>query len=146
MFVGNVMLVALNLPLVGVWVRLLSVPYRWLFPCIIMFCAFGNYTINSSIVDVFVCAGIGVLGYVLAQLDCPPAPMVLGYVLGPQMEEYLRRALLLSEGDPMVFFRSPLSLFFLIIAALLLISMSVSSVRRRKSIVYEEGTEMETSA
>ncbi|MDR0441056.1 MAG: tripartite tricarboxylate transporter permease [Candidatus Accumulibacter sp.] len=146
MFVGNVLLVALNLPLVGVWVRLLTVPYRWLFPCIIVFCAFGNYTVNSSVADVYVCAAIGVLGYVLARLDCPPAPMVLGYVLGPQMEEYMRRALLLSGGDPMVFFRNPLSLIFLIAAALLLISMSIPAIRRKKSLVYEEESEAEAKA
>ena len=141
MFVGNVMLVALNLPLVGVWMRLLAVPYRWLFPCIIMFCAFGNYTVNSNVMDVYVCAAIGVLGYVLAKLDCPPAPMVLGYVLGPMMEEYMRRALLLSGGDAMVFFRSPLSLFFIASAVLLLISMAMPAVRRKKSIAYEEDSD-----
>ena len=141
MFVGNVMLVALNLPLVGVWMRLLAVPYRWLFPCIIMFCAFGNYTVNSNVMDVYVCAAIGVLGYVLAKLDCPPAPMVLGYVLGPMMEEYMRRALLLSGGDAMVFFRSPLSLFFIASAVLLLTSMAMPAVRRKKSIAYEEDSD-----
>jgi TctA family transporter len=124
----------------------LTVPYRWLFPCIIVFCAFGNYTVNSSVADVYVCAAIGVLGYVLARLDCPPAPMVLGYVLGPQMEEYMRRALLLSGGDPMVFFRSPLSLLFLVAAVLLLISMSIPSIRRKKSIVYEEEPGAESKA
>ena len=141
MFVGNVMLVALNLPLVGVWMRLLAVPYRWLFPCIIMFCAFGNYTVNSNVMDVYVCAAIGVLGYVLAKLDCPPAPMVLGYVLGPMMEEYMRRALLLSGGDAMVFFRSPLSLFFIASAVVLLISMAMPAVRRKKRIAYEEDSD-----
>jgi TctA family transporter len=138
MFIGNVLLVALNLPLVGVWMRLLTVPYRWLFPCIIMFCAFGNYTVNNNAADVYICAALGVFGYVLARLDCPPAPMVLGYVLGPMMEEYLRRALLLSGGDPMVFLRSPLSLFFLVAAALLLVSTAMLAMRRRKKMAYGE--------
>jgi putative tricarboxylic transport membrane protein len=138
MFIGNVMLVALNLPLVGIWVRLLSVPYRWLFPSIIMFCALGNYSINGSAIDVYLCAGIGVLGYVLAKLDCPPAPLVLGYVLGPLMEENVRRALLLSQGDFTVFVTSPISLGFLIVTLLLLGSMVLPTIRRGKERIDRE--------
>ncbi|MGO4667979.1 tripartite tricarboxylate transporter permease [Bosea sp. 2RAB26] len=138
MFIGNVMLVALNLPLVGIWVRLLSVPYRWLFPSIIMFCAVGNYSINGSAIDVYLCAGIGVLGYVLAKLDCPPAPLVLGFVLGPLMEESIRRALLLSQGDFTVFLTSPISLGFLIVTMLLLGSMVLPAIRRGKERVDRE--------
>ena len=100
MWLGNLMLVVLNLPLVGLWVQLLRVPYRWLFPSIVMFCCIGNYSVNNNPVDVYLCAALGALGYVLAKLDCEPAPLLLGYVLGPLLEEHLRRAMLLGRGDP----------------------------------------------
>jgi len=138
MFIGNALLVALNLPLVGLWVRLLSIPYRWLFPAIVMFCALGNYSLNNSAIDVYLCAAIGVLGYVLAKLKCPPAPLVLGYVLGPMMEENIRRALLLSEGDLSIFVKSPISLTFLSLSLLLLISMALPAIRRGKARVDQE--------
>ena len=114
MWIGNLMLVILNLPLVGVWIRLLRVQYRWLFPSIIMFCCIGNYSVNNNEFDVYLCALVGVLGYVLLKLECEPAPLILGYVLGPLLEEYLRRALLISRGDPTVFFTRPISLGFMI--------------------------------
>jgi TctA family transporter len=138
MFIGNALLVALNLPLVGLWVRLLSVPYRWLFPAIVMFCALGNYTVNGNAMDVYLCAGVGVLGYVFARLDCPPAPLVLGYVLGPMMEENLRRALLLSAGDASVFFTRPISLGFLVVTALLLLAALLPRRRRRGAVAAAE--------
>jgi putative tricarboxylic transport membrane protein len=131
MWIGNLLLVVLNLPLVGIWVRLLRVPYRWLFPAIIMFCCIGNYSVSNNPVDVYLCAGVGVLGYVLIKLGCEPAPLVLGYVLGPLMEEYLRRALLLSRGDPTVFFTRPISLAFMIATAAILVVMILPAVRRR---------------
>jgi putative tricarboxylic transport membrane protein len=121
MWIGNLLLVILNLPLVGVWVALLRVPYRWLFPAIIVFSCVGNYSVNNNSVDVYLCAVIGVLGYVLAKLGCHPAPLILGYVLGPLMEEYLRRAMLLARGDASVFFTRPISLTFMIATVLLLI-------------------------
>ena len=121
MWIGNLLLVILNLPLVGVWVALLRVPYRWLFPTIIAFCCIGNYSVNNNAVDVYLCAAIGVLGYVLAKLGCSPAPLILGYVLGPLMEEYLRRAMLLARGDPTVFVTRPISLAFVMATVLLLI-------------------------
>src|SRR5215813_3489982 len=132
MWIGNLMLVILNLPLVGIWVRLLRVPYRWLFPSIIMFCCIGNYSVNNNAVDIYLCALIGVLGYVLVKLECEPAPLLLGYVLGPLMEEYLRRALLISRGDPSVFFTRPISLAFMIGTLLILIVMVAPAVRRLK--------------
>ncbi|MCP5149718.1 MAG: tripartite tricarboxylate transporter permease [Ectothiorhodospiraceae bacterium] len=132
MWIGNAMLVALNLPMVGLWVRLLTVPYRWLFPSIVMFCALGNYSLNNSPVDVYLCAGMGVLGYVLAKLECPPAPLILGYVLGPLMEENLRRALIISRGDPAVFVERPISLAFLVATALILAVMILPAMRRAK--------------
>jgi putative tricarboxylic transport membrane protein len=130
MWIGNLLLVILNLPLVGVWVRLLRVPYRWLFPSIIMFCALGNYSVNNSAVDVYLVALVGVLGYILAKLECEPAPLILGYVLGPLMEEYLRRALLISRGDPTVFFTRPISLAFMIATLLILVVMIAPAVRK----------------
>jgi TctA family transporter len=131
MWIGNLMLVVLNLPLVGIWVRLLRVPYRWLFPAIVMFCCIGNYSVSNNPVDVYLCAAVGVLGYVLIKLGCEPAPLVLGYVLGPLMEEYLRRALLLSRGDPTVFFTRPISLAFMIATVGVLVAMALPAVRGR---------------
>jgi TctA family transporter len=132
MWIGNLLLVILNLPLVGIWVRMLRVPYRWLFPSIIMFCCIGNYSVSNNAVDLYLCAFIGVLGYILLKLECEPAPLLLGYVLGPLLEEYLRRALLISRGDPSVFFTRPLSLMFLIATVLILVVMLAPAVRRAK--------------
>jgi len=132
MWIGNLLLVILNLPLVGVWVRLLRVPYRWLFPSIIMFCALGNFSVNNNPVDVYLVALVGVLGYILAKLECEPAPLILGYVLGPLMEEYLRRALLISRGDPTVFFTRPISLAFMIATLLILVVMIAPAVRKAR--------------
>ena len=132
MWIGNLMLVVLNLPLVGVWVRLLAVPYRWLFPSIIMFCCIGNYSVNNNPVDVYLCAAVGVLGYVLVKLEFEPAPLILGYVLGPLLEENLRRALLLSRGDPTVFFTRPISLTFMI-ATLAVLAVVIAPAFRGKA-------------
>jgi TctA family transporter len=131
MWIGNLMLVILNLPLIGVWVKLLTVPYRWLFPAIIVFCCIGNYSVNNNVLDVYLCAVIGVLGYVLVKLGCEPAPLLLGFVLGPLLEEYLRRALLLAHGDPSVFFTRPISLVFVIATGLIAIAMIWPAVRKR---------------
>ncbi len=132
MWIGNGLLVILNLPLVGIWVKLLSVPYRWLFPSIILFCCIGNYAVSNSPFDVYLCAIIGVLGYVLIKLECEPAPLLLGYVLGPLLEENLRRALLISRGDPTVFFTRPISLVFMIATVLILVVMVAPAVRSRR--------------
>lgn len=139
MWLGNFMLVVLNLPLVGMWVQLLKVPYRWLFPSIIMFCAIGNYSINNSAMDLYLVAIMGVMGYVLMKLDCPPAPLILGYVLGPLMEENLRRAMLISRGDPTVFFTRPISGTFMVITILLLVLMVMPSIRKKKQEAYAGG-------
>jgi TctA family transporter len=136
MWIGNAMLVVLNLPLVGMWVQLLKIPYRWLFPSIIMFCAVGNFSLNNSPVDVYLCALLGVLGYILAKLECEPAPLILGYVLGPLMEENLRRALLISRGDPSVFFTRPISLAFMLAALFILVVMILPAIRKKKEEAY----------
>ncbi|TCV74558.1 TctA family transporter [Neorhizobium sp. R1-B] len=135
MWLGNLMLLFLNLPLVGLWAKLISVPYHYLFPMICVFVAIGVYSINNSVFDVYMMALFGVLGYFFRKVGAEPAPLILAMILGPMAEEYLRRALLISHGDASVFFTSPLSLGTLIVAALLL--LSIISPRFRK--VREEG-------
>jgi TctA family transporter len=132
MWIGNLLLLVLNLPLIGVWVRLLRVPYRWLFPSIILFCCIGNYSVNNNPVDVYLCAAVGVLGYLLVKLECEPAPLILGYVLGPLLEENVRRALLISRGDPGVFLTRPISLAFMIATVLILVVMVAPAVRKKR--------------
>jgi putative tricarboxylic transport membrane protein len=139
MWIGNLMLVVLNLPLVGLWVKLLKIPYRFLFPSIILFCAVGNYSVNNSAMDVYLCAICGILGYALVKLEFEPAPLILGYVLGPLMEENLRRALLISRGDATVFFTRPISLAFMIASILILITMVLPAIRKKKEDVYLAG-------
>jgi len=139
MWIGNALLVVMNLPLVGLWVQLLKIPYRWLFPSIIMFCAVGNYSLNNSPMDVYMCAILGVLGYTLAKLECEPAPLILGYVLGPLMEENLRRALLISRGDPTVFFTRPISLSFMLLTAFIAFIMIAPAIRKKKEEAYTSG-------
>ena len=135
MWIGNLMLLVLNLPLVGCGCGCCRYRTAGSFPSIVMFCCIGNYSVNNNPVDVYLCAALGVLGYVFAKLECEPAPLLLGYVLGPLMEEHLRRAMLLSRGDPSVFFTRPISLAFMIAAALLLLVMVLPGASRRpKSI------------
>ena len=115
------MLVVLNLPLIGMWIKLLTVPYRVLYPAILLFCAIGVYTVSNASFDVSQTAFFGLLGVLFMKLECEPAPLLLGFVLGPMMEENLRRALLLSRGDPWVFLQRPISAGLLIAAALLIV-------------------------
>ncbi|MGW9229789.1 tripartite tricarboxylate transporter permease [Pseudorhizobium sp. NPDC055634] len=135
MWLGNLMLLFLNLPLVGLWAKLISVPYHFLYPMICVFVAIGVYSINNSVFDVYMMALFGVLGYFFRKVGAEPAPLILAMILGPMAEEYLRRALLLSHGDASVFVTSPLSLITLIAAALLLLSIVSPRFRR----VREEG-------
>ncbi len=116
MWIGNLMLLIINLPLIGMWVQLLRVPYRFLYLAILLFCAIGVYTVNNSAAAVLLAALFGVLGYIFMRLDCEPAPMILGFVLGPLMEDNLRRAMRISAGDPMIFLNRPISLGLLIAA------------------------------
>jgi TctA family transporter len=138
MWIGNLMLIVLNLPMVGIWVRLLRVPYRMLFPAIIVFCCIGTYVIGNNKFDIFVMAFFTLFGYLALKLGCEPAPLVLGFVLGPMMEENLRRALLISRGDPMVFLQEPLSLAFLVAAALLLLVVAMPAIRRTREEAMQE--------
>jgi len=132
MWIGNLLLVVLNLPMIGLWVRLLKVPYRLLFPAIMAFSAIGIFSVNNSSFDIYLTAAFGVIGFIWIKLGCSPAPMLLGFVLGPMMEEHLRRAMLMSKGDPSVFFTRPISLVFLIATMLILLVMIVPAVRKRR--------------
>jgi putative tricarboxylic transport membrane protein len=139
MWLGNLMLVVINLPLVGLWVRLLRVPYRMMFPAILIFCNIGNYSINNAPFDVAMTAVFALVGYWLIKLDFEPAPMLLGYVLGPLMEENLRRAMLIARGDPMTFVYRPISATLLAIAVLLLVLAVLPMIRSRRDEVFVEG-------
>jgi putative tricarboxylic transport membrane protein len=132
MWIGNLMLVVLNLPLIGLWVKLLQVPYRLLFPAIMAFSAIGIFSVNNSAFEIHLTALFGVLGFMWMRLGFPLAPMLLGFVLGPMMEEYLRRAMLMSGGDPSVFVTRPISLAFIIATVLILVVMVAPSVRKRR--------------
>jgi putative tricarboxylic transport membrane protein len=138
MWIGNVMLVILNLPLIGLWVKLLTVPYRLLFPAIMCFMAIGVFSLNNSSLDIYMTLLFGFLGYIFVKLKCEPAPMILAFVLGPLMEENLRRALLISRGDPSVFFTRPISLGFLIATAMFLLIVLVPALRRKKEEAVQE--------
>ena len=138
MWIGNLFLIVLNLPMIGVWIQLLKVPYRWLYPAILVFCCIGVYSINNTIWDVWVTIFFGAVGYLFIKLDCETAPLILGFILGPMMEENMRRALLLSRGDPLTFFTSPISCGLLIAAAALLIVVAAPSVRRKREIAFHE--------
>jgi TctA family transporter len=138
MWVGNLMLVVLNLPLIGIWFRLVTVPYRLLYPAILLFCGIGVYTVNNTSFDVMQTAFFGLLGVVFAKLECEPAPLLLGFVLGPMMEENLRRALLLSRGDPTVFATRPISAGLLAAAILLVLVIAVPNIRRQREEAFQE--------
>ncbi|WP_119353419.1 tripartite tricarboxylate transporter permease [Azohydromonas sediminis] len=138
MWVGNLMLVILNLPLIGIWIKLLTVPYRFLFPAIMVFCAIGLYTLNNNTFDVFMAAGFGVVGYLFWKLGCEPAPLLLGFILGPMMEENLRRALLLSRGDWSTFVTRPLSAGLLIAALLMVVIVALPSIRRKREVAFQD--------
>ena len=138
MWIGNAMLVIINLPMIGLWVKLLTVPYRFLAPAILLFCCIGAYSLQNSTFHVMQVAVFGVLGYIFVRLGCEGAPFLLGLVLGPQMEEYFRRAMLLSRGDPMVFLQRPISLGLLITTAVLLLLMALPSFKKARQEAFQE--------
>jgi TctA family transporter len=138
MWIGNLMLVILNLPLIGIWIKLLTVPYRFLYPAIIAFCGIGLYTLNNNNFDIFMGAAFGVVGYIFWKLRCEPAPLLLGFILGPMMEENLRRALLLSRGNWMTFLERPLSAGLLIAALLLVLIVTMPTIRRKRETTFKE--------
>ena len=138
MWIGNVMLILLNLPLICIWVKLLKIPYRLLYPAILVFCCIGVYTVNNTVFDVYVTAAFGVIGYIFFKLGCEPPPLLLGFVLGPMMEENFRRALLLSRGDFTTFLTRPLSLGLLVAAALLVVIVALPAVKKSRQEVFVE--------
>ncbi len=138
MWLGNAMLIVLNLPLIGIWVKLLSVPYRYLFPAIVLFCAVGVYTTNNNTFDVWVVGIFGIVGYLFNKLGCEPAPMLLGLILGPMMEESLRRTLLLSRGDWSVFATRGLSAGLLAAAVAMVVIVLLPSVKAKREEAFVE--------
>lgn len=138
MWIGNLILVVLNLPMIGVWVQLLRVPYRWLFPAILVFCCIGVYSINNNVWDVWIAIFFGFAGYVFGKLGCETAPLVLGFILGPMMEENLRRTMLLSRGDPSVFVSSPISCGLLIAAVLMVFLVAAPAFRKTREVAFKE--------
>jgi putative tricarboxylic transport membrane protein len=138
MWLGNLMLIVLNLPLIGIWIKLLTVPYRFLFPAIVVFCCIGTYSLNNNNFDVFLTAGFALLGYVFYKLSCEPAPLLLGFILGPMMEENLRRALLLARGDWSTFMTRPLSAGLLIAAALMIVVVMLPSIKNKREEAFHD--------
>jgi TctA family transporter len=138
MWVGNLLLVMLNLPLVGIWVKMLTIPYRVLFPAIIAFACIGTFSLDQNPFDVFAIAFFGMLGYFLVKLGCEPAPLLLGFVLGPLLEQHLRRAMIISHGDPSVFVTRPISLVLLIGAVIALLVAVLPAFRKKREAVFQE--------
>ncbi|SDG87879.1 tripartite tricarboxylate transporter permease [Propionivibrio dicarboxylicus] len=138
MWIGNLMLVVLNLPLIGLWVRMVSVPYHFLFPAIMVFCAIGVFSLANTTFDIYFMAVFGLAGYLFRKLECEPAPMLLGFILGPMMEEFLRRTLLLSKGNPLVLVSRPISATMLAIAALAMLTVLLPALRKKREEVFVE--------
>jgi putative tricarboxylic transport membrane protein len=138
MWIGNLLLVMLNLPLIGIWVKLLSIPYSMLFPAIVAFACIGTYSLNLNPFDIFAVAFFGILGYFLIKLGCEPAPLLLGFILGPLLEQHLRRALIISHGDPTVFLTRPISLALVVAAVVVLLIAVLPSIRRKREVVFQE--------
>ncbi|MHA6297188.1 tripartite tricarboxylate transporter permease [Devosia sp. CAU 1758] len=138
MWIGNLLLVILNLPLVGLWVKMLSIPYRVLFPAIVLFACIGTFSINQNIYDIYAIAFFGIVGYLLIRFGCEPAPLLLGFVLGPLLEEHLRRAMIISRGDPMIFVERPISATLLAMALAAVVVAVLPSIRRKRAEVFVE--------
>jgi putative tricarboxylic transport membrane protein len=133
MYIGNVMLVILNLPLVGIWVRVLRVRYALLMPMILLFCVIGAYTMNNNVTDIYLMAVFGIVGYLMKKYQYDAAPLVLALVIGPLMEEALRRSLLISEGSSLIFFTRPISAVILALAIALVVSSLLPAIRKRQA-------------
>jgi putative tricarboxylic transport membrane protein len=138
MWIGNFFLVVLNLPMIGMWVRMIMVPYRLLYPAILIFCAIGVFSLSNTTFDVFMMALFGLFGYICTKLEAEPAPMLLGFILGPMMEEYLRRSLLLSRSDPMVFLQRPISATMLAVSAIALGMVLLPALRKKRDEAFVE--------
>jgi len=138
MWIGNLFLVILNLPLIGIWVRMIMIPYRLLYPAILVFCCIGVFSLKNTEADVYFMALFGALGYLFSKLDCEPAPMLLAFILGPLMEEYLRRAMLLSRGSPWVFVQRPISAVLLGLAVLAMLAVLLPSFSKTREEAFRE--------
>jgi len=138
MWIGNLMLLIINLPLIGIWVRLLSVPYRLLYPAILLFCVIGIYATNTSFVQMVMTAVFSLFGYILIKFGCEPAPLVLGFILGPLMEDNLRRSLVISRGDPMVFLERPISATLLALTVIVIALIVLPQIRRSRAEAFQE--------
>jgi putative tricarboxylic transport membrane protein len=138
MWIGNFFLIVLNLPMIGLWVRMIMVPYHFLFPGILVFCAIGVFSLNNSEFDVYMMAGFGLFGYICSKLEMEPAPMLLGFIIGPMMEEYLRRALLLSRSDPFIFVQRPISATMLAMAAVAMVMVLMPALRKKREEAFVE--------
>jgi putative tricarboxylic transport membrane protein len=138
MWIGNLMLVIINLPMIGIWVKLLSLPYRFLYPAILLFCVIGVYATNNNSVLMLFTAGFALFGYILVRLGCEPAPMVLGFILGPLMEENLRRSLVLSRGDPMIFIQRPISAVLLALSLGVVALIVLPALRKTREEAFQE--------
>jgi putative tricarboxylic transport membrane protein len=138
MWIGNLMLVIINLPMIGIWVKLLSLPYRFLYPAILLFCVIGVYSTNNNEVLMVFTAGFALFGYILVRLGCEPSPMVLGFILGPLMEENLRRSLVLSRGDPMIFLQRPISAGLLVVTLFVIVLIVLPAFRKTREEAFVE--------
>jgi TctA family transporter len=139
MWIGNLFLIVLNLPLVGLWCYVLRVPYHLLYPAILVFCAIGVYSLSNSVLDIFLMIAFGAVSYGFGKLGCEPAPLLLGFILGPLLEENLRRAMQISRGDPLVFLERPVSAGILVLAVLTLAAVLLPNVRKIREVAFEEG-------
>jgi TctA family transporter len=140
MWIGNLFLVILNLPMIGMWVRIIMVPYHILYPAILVFCGIGVFSLKNAQFDIYFMALFGFLGYIFTKLDCEPAPMLLAFILGPLMEEYLRRAMLLSRGNPMVFVQRPISATLLVLAVAALLIVCIPALYKKREEAFREET------
>jgi putative tricarboxylic transport membrane protein len=138
MWIGNLFLILLNLPLIGIWVRMLTIPYNVLFPAIVAFACIGCYSINLNVSHIYAIAFFGVVGYALVKLGCEPAPLLLGFVLGPLLEDHLRRAMIISRGDPTVFVTRPLSAALLLAALAAIVLAVLPAIRAKREEVFQE--------
>jgi putative tricarboxylic transport membrane protein len=132
------MLLVLNLPLIGLWVKMISIPYHLLYPAIIVFCAIGVFSLSNTEMDVYFMAAFGLLGYIFRKIDAEPAPMLLGFILGPMMEEFLRRALLLLKGSPLVLVTRPISATMLALSVLALIAVLTPALQKKREEAFHE--------
>jgi len=138
MWIGNLMLVIINLPMLGIWVKLLSVPYRFLYPAILLFCAIGVYSTSTEPFMMVLMIVFSIFGYILLKFGCEPAPLVLGFILGPLMEENLRRSLVLSRGDPMIFLDRPISASLLVATVLMIALIILPQFRKTREEAFQE--------